>query len=58
MSHHQHDVSQDKGPAFVGLIGGVILIGAFMYAMVVWTNGRFAGHAAGGAKPAAAATSH
>ena len=55
MSHH-HDVSQDKGPAFVGLIGGVIVLGAFMYGMVVWTNAKFAGHSAGAAKPAAAAT--
>jgi uncharacterized protein (DUF983 family) len=57
MSTTHHDVSQDKGPAFLGLIVGVVLIGALMYGMVQWTNAQFAGHAAGGT-PAAAAAPH
>ena len=59
-SHGHHDVSQDKGAAFVGLFAGLVVLGALTYGMVVWTNGRFAGHAAapGGAQPAAAAAAH
>ncbi len=34
----------DKGAAFMGLIGGAILIGAILYGIVIWTNGQFAGH--------------
>jgi hypothetical protein len=48
-----HDVSQDKGAAFVGLIGGVVVIGAFLFGMVTWTNHHLA--AEGGEKPAATA---
>ncbi|MDF1504277.1 hypothetical protein [Roseisolibacter sp. H3M3-2] len=55
-AHHHEDVSRDKGPAFVGLVAGIVLIGAFVYAMVLWTNSRFEGHAAGGA--AAATEAH
>jgi hypothetical protein len=55
MSSHHHDVSRDKGPAFLGLFGGLVLIGALMYGMVVWTNGQFAGHAAGATPPPAGA---
>jgi hypothetical protein len=55
MSAQHHDVSQDKGPAFVGLFVGVILLGAFVYGMVQWTNARFEGHSAGAA---AAAETH
>ena len=29
----------DKGAAFMGLIGGAVLIGAILYAIVIWTNG-------------------
>ncbi len=58
MSTHHHDVSQDKGPAFLGLIIGVVLLGAMMYGMVQWTNTRFEGHATGAAAPAAGATQH
>jgi uncharacterized protein (DUF983 family) len=56
MSAHHHDVSRDKGPAFVGLFVGLILIGAFVYAMVLWTNSRFEGHGTAGAGEKAAAT--
>jgi uncharacterized protein (DUF983 family) len=52
--HGHHDAAGDKAAAFVGLLGGMVLIGAMMYAMVLWTNSRFAGHEAG-ARPAAAA---
>ena len=56
MSASHHDVSRDKGPAFVGLFVGVIVLGAFMYGMVQFTNARYAGHAA--AEPGAAAEAH
>jgi hypothetical protein len=56
--HAHHDVSHDKGAAFVGLFGGLIVLGALMYAMVLFTNSRFAGHSAGGATPAAATAGH
>jgi len=36
----------DKGAAFMGLIGGAIFIGAILYGIVIWTNGKFAGHEA------------
>jgi ABC-type Zn2+ transport system substrate-binding protein/surface adhesin len=52
--HHAHDAAGDKKAAFVGLVGGLALIGALVYGMVLWTNAQFAGHAAGG-QPAAAA---
>ena len=54
---HDADVAGDKKAAFVGLIGGAVLIGALMYAMVAWTNTQFAGHASGGT-PAAAGAAH
>jgi hypothetical protein len=44
MSHASPPVS-DKGAAFAGLIGGAIFIACVVYALVVWTNARFAGHA-------------
>lgn len=62
-THHEHgdhahaDVSRDKGAAFVGLFGGLVAIGALVYATVAWTNTRFAGHEAGATTPNAAATS-
>lgn len=41
-----HDKSgSDMGAAFMGLIGGAIFIGAILYAIVLWTNKQFAGHA-------------
>ena len=54
-THHHEDVSRDKGPAFVGLVAGIVLLGALVYAMVLWTNSRFEGHG-GGEKAAAEAT--
>jgi hypothetical protein len=45
MAHH-HDVSQDKGPAFLGLFAGFIVIGGLLYGMVLWTNAQFAHHEA------------
>jgi len=44
--HGPDDVAGDKKAAFVGLVGGMALIGALMYGMVMWTNAQFAGHAA------------
>ncbi|MCA0375148.1 MAG: hypothetical protein LCH84_05735 [Gemmatimonadetes bacterium] len=41
--HEQHS---DKGAAFTGLIGGVIVIGAILYGITMWTNAKFAGHKA------------
>ena len=59
MSTHHHDAGSDKGPAFLGLLIGVVLLTAMMYGMVQWTNTRFEGHAAGAATaPAAGATQH
>ena len=56
--HHGHaDANGDKAAAFVGLVGGMVLLGAMVFGVVKWTNGQYAGHGAGGAeKPAAAAT--
>jgi hypothetical protein len=53
---HGHHVvpGADKRPAFVGLIVGGIALFAIMYATVLLTNRQFEGHAAAGAKPAAA----
>ena len=45
MAGHQQQGS-DMGAAFVGLIGGVIFIGTVLYAVVMWTNARFASHKA------------
>ena len=56
MSASHHDVSQDKGPAFVGLFVGLIVLGAFMYGMVQFTNSRYAGHET--AEKGAAAEAH
>ncbi|WP_309669122.1 hypothetical protein [Gemmatimonas sp.] len=36
----------DKGAAFMGLIGGAVLVGAILYGIVIWTNGKFEGHEA------------
>ena len=54
---HDHHVSHgsDKGAAFVGLFGGVILLLAVVYGIVQWTNAKYAGHE-GGEQPAAEAT--
>ena len=49
-----HDVSDDKGAAYLGLFGGAILLGAFLFGMVTWTNHHLGGHEGGAA---AAATS-
>lgn len=46
MAGHKHDTNPDLGPAFVGLIGGMIFLGAILYGVVVWTNGKFEGHGA------------
>lgn len=42
--HEQH--GSDKGAAFTGLIGGVVVIGAILYGITMWTNAKFAGHKA------------
>ncbi len=47
MGHdHAHGQAQgsDKGAAFIGLIGGAVLISAILYGIVRWTNSLFAGH--------------
>ncbi len=33
-----HEVSEDKGAAFVGLIAGMVLLGGFLFGMVKWTS--------------------
>ena len=40
----------DKPAGFIGMIVGSLAIGAILYAMVLWTNGRMEGH---GKNPAA-----
>lgn len=55
MSASHHDVSQDKGPAFVGLFLGMFLLAGLVYGMVQWTNSRFEGHGATAGQPAAEA---
>ena len=52
MAGHQQQGS-DLGAAFLGLIGGVIFIGTVLYAVVIWTNAKFEGHKAEGAKHSA-----
>ena len=51
---------EDKAAAFTGLIGGAIFIAAFCYAIVLWTNSKFEGHAPGAAPAATqgAGTTH
>ena len=64
MATHGHDShaahghaahGSDKGAAFVGLFGGVILLLAVVYGIVQWTNAKYAGHE-GGERPAAEST--
>ena len=59
-AHHGHaHHGSDKGAAFLGLIGGLVFVIVVAYAVVVWTNGRFEGHQAGGAgAPPAAEAKH
>ena len=44
MAGHDNHGGSDMGAAFTGLIGGAILVGAILYAIVLWTNAQFAGH--------------
>ena len=49
---------QDKPAAFMGLVGGVVMIAALCFALVQWTNAQFASHhaeAAPAGAPAATA---
>lgn len=50
---------QDKPAAFMGLVGGAVLIAALCFALVQWTNAQFASHhaeaAPAGGAPAATA---
>ena len=63
MAHHPHDHAHhghhapgsDKGAAFIGLIGGTVLIGVILYGITIWTNSIYAGKEHGAA-PGAAAT--
>ena len=56
-THPHHAPGSDKAPAFIGLIGGIVVLGALLYGIVVWTNGKYAGH--GEAKgPAAGQVAH
>ena len=52
---HSASHGSDKGAAFVGLIGGVLFIGAVVYAVSMWTSSRFEGHAEGGEHAAVSA---
>jgi hypothetical protein len=44
---HHHSVSADRVPAFIGLIGGAIFIGAVLFGVVQWTNSLHGEHAEG-----------
>lgn len=48
MAGHEKQQS-DMGAAFMGLIGGTVLIGVVLYAVVLWTNKQFESHKTGGA---------
>jgi len=53
MSSQQAAGGSDTGAAFLGLIGGTILIGAILFAVVVLTNRHYESEKAeGGAKGA------
>ena len=54
---HAHQVAPgvDQKASFLGLIVGGIALFAILYGTVLLTNRQFAGHAEGGAKPAAEA---
>ena len=52
-AHSHHDHKADAKAAFMGLIGGAIVLLIVMYTIVQLTNKKFAGHAE--AAPAAAA---
>ena len=47
---------QDKAAGFTGLVVAAIALGAILYAMVHFTNQKYAGHAEGA--PAAQTTAH
>jgi len=51
-----HDVSEDRAPAYVGLVASALILLALIFGMVKWTNSRFAGHSK--AEGAAAAAEH
>ncbi len=34
----------DKPAGYIGFLLGAVAIGAIVFAMVMWTNGRFEGH--------------
>ena len=55
MSDHQASAGSDMGAAFVGVVGGALLIGAILYGIVLLTNAHFAKEKAesGGKKAAA-----
>lgn len=48
---------QDKPAAFVGLIGGFVLVLVMVIAIVAWTNTKFEGHGPAATAPAGQ-TSH
>lgn len=56
MGGHENQ-SSDKGAAFVGLVGGALLIGLILYGTVLWTNASFAKHKAEKATGSVAAES-
>lgn len=53
MAHAAAPQGTDRKAAFTGLIVGAVVTVAILYATVLWTNARFAGHATG-STPAAA----
>lgn len=45
-----HDVNGDKAAAFVGLFGGLVVIGGLLFGMVTWTNHHLNAESGHGAK--------
>lgn len=43
---------QDKPAAFMGLVGGFVLVLAMVLVIIAWTNSRFEGHGPAAAAPA------
>jgi hypothetical protein len=56
--HAPHDHRADARAAFMGLIVGVIVLFAAMYAIVQLTNRKFAGHSAAAPAATTPAPSH
>ena len=57
-THQHHAPGSDKAPAFIGLIGGAVVLAVFLYGIVLWTNAKYAGHGEAKEGAPAAQTAH